>query len=134
MGGRAVTRFLPAAILLVLLILSSSATAHLVNDRHLPRGDQRVREEKARHIAHVIHRVFKRDCRAHEAQKVVSWETDFRVRVCNGQYCGAFQMGSSERATYGHGSTIKPQSRAARRYFHASGRDWSPWTYRPGVC
>lgn len=55
----------------------------------------------------------------------------FSVYAQNGQYLGLFQMGSSERATYGHGSTALEQARAAYRYFVASGRDWSPWDCKP---
>lgn len=51
-------------------------------------------------------------------------------RAHNGQYLGMFQMGSSERATYGHGASRLEQARAAHRYFVASGRDWSPWSCR----
>ena len=47
------------------------------------------------------------------------------------QYLGLFQMGSSERARYGHGPGAWAQSRAAWRYFVASGRDWSPWSCKP---
>lgn len=43
----------------------------------------------------------------------------------NGQYLGAFQMGSTERATYGHGTTLYEQAAAAHRYYLVSG--WSPW-------
>lgn len=49
----------------------------------------------------------------------------------NGQYLGIFQMGSHERATYGHGPTALEQARAAWRYFVASGKDWSPWECKP---
>ena len=48
------------------------------------------------------------------------------------QYHGLFQMGSSERARYGHHPTNAwVQARAAWRYFVASGRDWSPWSCKP---
>lgn len=53
------------------------------------------------------------------------------VNARNGQYLGIFQMGSSERSLYGHGSTAIEQARAAARYFHASGSDWSPWACKP---
>ena len=49
----------------------------------------------------------------------------------NGQYLGLFQMGSHERATYGHGPDAWSQARAAWRYFKATGYDWSPWSCRP---
>src|SRR5262245_23873361 len=61
----------------------------------------------------------------------VSWcESKWYVWAANGQYLGIFQMGSSERRKYGHGSGAWAQSRAALRYFNASGRDWSPWSCR----
>ncbi|MBA2742694.1 MAG: hypothetical protein H0U46_11885 [Actinobacteria bacterium] len=53
------------------------------------------------------------------------------VYASNGQYQGMFQMGSSERSIYGHGSTPLEQARAAYAYFVASGRDWSPWACKP---
>lgn len=49
----------------------------------------------------------------------------------NGQYLGIFQMGSNERARYGHGNDVWTQARAAYRYFVDSGRDWSPWACKP---
>lgn len=49
----------------------------------------------------------------------------------NGQYLGLFQMGKNERARYGHGSTAIAQARAAKRYFDATGQDWSPWECQP---
>jgi hypothetical protein len=49
----------------------------------------------------------------------------------NGQYRGMFQMGSWERATYGHGPDPWKQAFAAHRYYVASGRDWSPWECKP---
>lgn len=48
----------------------------------------------------------------------------------NGQYLGIFQMGSHERARYGHGPDVWSQARAAYHYFVDSGRDWSPWACR----
>lgn len=55
--------------------------------------------------------------------------------AANGQYLGCFQMGTNERATYGHGPGFWAQARAALRYFIASGRDWSPWSCKPqGYC
>lgn len=65
------------------------------------------------------------------AVRVARCESGLSTSATNGQYRGLFQMGSSERATYGHGSTALAQSRAARRYFVASGSDWSPWACKP---
>ena len=62
----------------------------------------------------------------------VTWcESRHSTRAENGQYLGLFQMGSSERGIFGHGSTAIQQSFAAHRYFVASGRDWSPWSCKP---
>jgi hypothetical protein len=55
----------------------------------------------------------------------------FWVGSTNGQYLGLFQMGSSERSTYGHSTRALGQAQAAERYFIASGRDWSPWQCQP---
>ena len=68
-----------------------------------------------------------------EALAVSGCETGytFDTKAENGQYLGLFQMGSSERATYGHGRSAIEQAVAAFRYFVASGRDWSPWSCQP---
>lgn len=68
-----------------------------------------------------------------EAISVASCESGrtFDTKAENGQYLGIFQMGSHERATYGHGRSALAQSRAAYAYFAASGRDWSPWSCKP---
>lgn len=66
-----------------------------------------------------------------EAVTVAGCESTWRVGAANGQYLGLFQMGSHERATYGHGRTALPQSKAAFSYFMASGHDWSPWECKP---
>jgi hypothetical protein len=80
-----------------------------------------------------ICRIFGPDC--HEALQVARCESRFQTRAQNGQYLGLFQMGSTARPTarrlYGHGTSAEVQARAARRYFIASGRDWSPWSCRP---
>lgn len=76
-----------------------------------------------------ICRVFVRHCR--EALRVSWCESHYFTWARNGQYLGLFQMGSSERRIYGHGSSPWTQARAAHRYFVASGRDWSPWSCKP---
>jgi hypothetical protein len=68
---------------------------------------------------------------AGQAAVVVECESRGYRFAGNGQYRGLFQMGSSERAKYGHGDTAYEQAVAAYRYFVASGRDWSPWQCRP---
>lgn len=60
----------------------------------------------------------------------VAWcESTLRPWAANGQYLGAFQMGSSERARFGHGPTIWQQAPPAHRYFALAG--WGPWECRP---
>lgn len=62
----------------------------------------------------------------------VAWcESKYSRHAHNGQYLGIFQMGSNERAIYGHSDTFLGQAIAAHRYFVASGRDWSPWSCKP---
>lgn len=79
----------------------------------------------------------KRSCAAgREALSVARCETGGTFNIWAGrhkhQYWGLFQMGSSERARYGHGWNAWDQARAAHKYYVASGRDWSPWQCRPG--
>jgi len=62
----------------------------------------------------------------------VSWcESRHSTRAQNGQYLGLFQMGSWERATFGHSHTALGQARAAHTYFALTGYDWSPWACKP---
>lgn len=70
---------------------------------------------------------------ADEAVRVAWCESRLTTTARNGQYFGLFQMGSQERRLYAHGRyrTALDQARAARNYFRASGRDWSPWTCKP---
>ena len=65
-----------------------------------------------------------------EALAVARCESRLSTGAQNGQYLGLFQMGSSERRLFGHGSTARDQAAAAHRYFVRSGRDWSPWSCR----
>lgn len=69
-----------------------------------------------------------------QAVRVSSCETGGTFDIWAGwgkhQYLGLFQMGAYARARYGHGWNPWVQARAARRYFIASGRDWSPWSCR----
>ena len=64
-------------------------------------------------------------------REVARCESRLTTSAQNGQYLGLFQMGSSERRLFGHGTTAIAQVRAAHRYFVASGRDWSPWSCKP---
>lgn len=68
---------------------------------------------------------------ADQAFRVI-WCESRRYRFAtNGQYRGLFQMGSSERDRFGHGTTAYAQVKAAYAYFVASGKDWSPWECKP---
>lgn len=73
--------------------------------------------------------VFGEYCR--QALTVAWCESKYSPNAHNGQYLGVFQMGESERARFGHGRSTIDQARAAKRYFEASGRDWSPWQCSP---
>jgi hypothetical protein len=76
-----------------------------------------------------ICKAFGAYCR--EALQVARCESGYRTTAQNGQYLGLFQMGTSERRLFGHGTTAIEQARAAYRYFVRSGRDWSPWSCKP---
>lgn len=68
--------------------------------------------------------------RAWKEAAVVSYrEGSWHRNASNGQYQGTFQMGSSERAKYGHGPTLADQAAAAARYWRRSG--WGPWECKP---
>lgn len=77
----------------------------------------------------VICRIFGSYCG--QALRVSQCESGFRTDAQNGQYLGLFQMGTSERRIFGHGTSAEEQAKAAHRYFLASGRDWSPWSCKP---
>jgi len=66
-----------------------------------------------------------------QALAVARCESGLQITARNGQYLGLFQMGSSERRLFGHGTVAVDQAEAAHRYFVASGRDWSPWSCKP---
>ena len=96
-----------------------------------------ARKTKERHLAavaaaspeQVICRVFGDHCR--EALAVSRCESGLQTDAQNGQYLGLFQMGSTARRIFGHGSSPVAQATAAHRYFVASGRDWGPWSCKP---
>jgi hypothetical protein len=69
------------------------------------------------------------------AMKIVRCETggSYTPWSANGQYLGIFQMGSHERATYGHGNNVWAQAKAAYAYYKDAG--WGPWlNYEPSGC
>jgi hypothetical protein len=87
--------------------------------------------ERMRDPAKAICHVFGSYCA--EAIAVAKCESgrSMTPRAHNGQYLGAFQMGSYARSRYGHGDTVLEQARAAYRYFVASGKGWGPWACKP---
>jgi hypothetical protein len=76
--------------------------------------------------------VFGQYCR--QAVAVAWCESRLTTTAQNGQYLGLFQMGSYERRLFGHGLTARAQAMAAHAYFVRSGRDWSPWSCKPGYA
>ncbi len=76
--------------------------------------------------------VFGRYC--DEAVAVAWCESRLTTTAQNGQYLGLFQMGPSARQLFGHGRTARDQAVAAHKYFVRSGRDWSPWSCKPGYA
>lgn len=74
--------------------------------------------------------VFESHCR--EAISVAWCESRLDPNARNGQYLGLFQMGSYARTLFGHGPTPHDQAEAAHAYFVRSGKDWSPWSCKPG--
>ena len=108
------------------------AERYLAAHRGTARRKQVTRRLAATRVetpAATICRVFGADC--DEALQVARCESGLRIDAQNGQYLGLFQMGVQERRLFGHGNTAEIQARAARRYFLASGRDWSPWSCKP---
>jgi len=100
-------------------------------ERRNQRRNQRLLAARLRHSSPVaaIRHVF--GSYWQQAVAVARCESGLSVWAQNGQYLGLFQMGSSERSIYGHGSTPLAQAIAAHRYFVASGHDWSPWQCKP---
>lgn len=88
---------------------------------------------KAR-TAWIICKVFGRKyCNA--ALDVAWCESDYVLHAKNGQFIGVFQMGSSERKTFGHGKGAWRQAIAAKKYFDYSvkhnGDGFHPWSCKP---
>jgi hypothetical protein len=77
----------------------------------------------------VISGVFSKVGQSGNAQRVAYCESRYSTTATNGQYRGMFQMGSSERERFGHGSSALAQSRAALRYYRIAG--WRPWECKP---
>ena len=109
--------------------LAASLRVIAAHRRHARRLDRSRRLAAVETPAATVCRVFGRYCQ--EAIQVARCESRLHTNAQNGQYLGLFQMSSLARHLYGHGSTAETQARAARRYFIASGRDWSPWSCRP---
>jgi len=69
------------------------------------------------------------------AMRIVKCETGgtYAPWAQNGQYLGIFQMGASERATFGYGSNVWAQAKAAYAYYKVAG--FGPWlNYEPPGC
>lgn len=80
---------------------------------------------------------FKTSSECYTAMKIVKCETGgtYWPWVSNGQYQGIFQMGSNERATYGHGNNVWAQAKAAYAYYKAAGGFYDPWLkWQPPGC
>ena len=101
-------------------------TQHEIDRRE---EERRIARLHAASPANAIRVVFGRH--AAEALAVASCESRLSISAENGQYRGLFQMGSAERARYGHGSNAYLQAQAAHRYFVESGRSWAPWQCKP---
>jgi hypothetical protein len=106
-----------AALAFLLLALAGAPSAHGGADGARTR------------VVRVICRVFGPYCQ--EAIAVAWCESRFDVWARNGEHFGLFQMGRRERSLYGDGLGPWNQSRAAFRYFRASGYTWRPWVCRP---
>ena len=117
-----------ACVIFLSLLLSDSAGAHFVPGRH--------------NAIHAIQQTWcgkaNRECwQGNEAIAVAKceasqyWHWNIPTQARNGQYRGMFQMGSSERRSYGHGPDAWSQARAAHYYWLITGKDWSPWTCQP---
>jgi len=76
-------------------------------------------------------KVKKRCQTGDEAFRVAGCETGgtYNIYARNGQYLGIFQMGSHERARFGHGWNVWDQAKAAHKYYVLAG-GWQPWTCR----
>lgn len=108
----------------VLILVAAAFLAGWLHAKPAPAADT-----EQQHNKRVICRVFgPRYCG--EALRVAWCESRWLTWARNGQYQGTFQMGNHERRAYGHGTSARAQAEAARRYFIASGRDWSPWACR----
>ena len=67
------------------------------------------------------------------AVSVARCESRLQTTARNGDHLGLFQLGAWERRHYAHGRyrTALDQTRAAYRYFVATGRDWGAWSCQP---
>ena len=104
-----------ATLYAIVVVLAVAMTAHGA-------------EQPSRPVPLVICDVFGRYC--NQALAVSYCESRWHTDARNGQYRGLFQMGARERRLYGHGADALSQTRAAWRYFRATGKDWSPWSCR----
>ena len=112
-----------------------TALVLIVTPMHQDRECARPSAWKVSHQLAVQYPQFKRALVIHfgrhwKEAAIVSWgEGSWHADAENGQYLGTFQMGSKERRTYGHSSTLAGQVKAAARYWRVAG--WGPWECKP---
>lgn len=94
-------------------------------------GEGQTRPPVPREVFRAVHQTFPTRRERIQAFDVAYCESRFWPYARNGQYLGLFQFGSWARAEYGWGWGLWAQTRAAYRYYVASGRDWSPWECKP---
>lgn len=120
-------KFAAVAAAAVIFIPNGYATTNVICHRPTPAKIASLPHEYPR-FNRALHRYFG----AHwlDAAIVSYGEGSWHSFASNGQYQGTFQMGSSERATYGHGPTLEEQARAAA-VMSRRGTDWSRWDCKP---
>jgi hypothetical protein len=149
-GNRLVTLGLLAVLALLLGVLPPQTSAHqpiparvcagapntgaLTGLQRLSRCERRVERHARKHCgpaaapAAAIRCTWPRQA-WHAALTVARCESSLNPRARNGQYRGIFQMGSAERARFGHSRFALGQARAALRYWRLAG--WAPWSCKP---
>lgn len=61
------------------------------------------------------------------AVAVARCESGLNPAAANGRFFGIFQLGDTERATYGAGSSLDPAIQIAAAYRLYQARSWEPW-------
>ena len=130
-------RFQKEASIRLRIARSTLAATQVKADRARAELERREADAERRRLLTAFERspekaicqVFGSYCR--QALQVARCESGVQTTAQNGEYLGLFQMGSTERRTFGHGESAIEQAQAAHRYFVRSGRDWSPWSCKP---